>query len=273
MLSFKVDKKKCTRCGECAADCIAGIIKMEDDAPSIPPELEEACYKCQHCMAVCPTGAVSIFDLSPAKSQPKAGLPTPLQLASLMKVRRSVRRYEEGNVDRGLIQNLLEVAWHAPTGVNARQVRFTVVDDRAKLAKLRGEIMEGLGRLVREDALPEGYERFRGIVSAWEEKGEDIIFRNAPHIVVASTPKSVPTPLADCLIALTYFELYAQANGVGTVWAGLAKYAIDDLLPETRKKLGIPDDHLVGYVMIFGKPAVSYARGVQHRPAMIHTVE
>jgi len=272
MLSFKVDQSKCTKCGECVADCVAGIIAMGEDGPEIPAEKEGGCYKCQHCLAVCPTGAVSIFGLSPAKSQPRAGLATPQQLAALMKMRRSVRRYREENVEPALIQDLLEVAFHAPTGVNNRQVLFTVVDDRAKMTKLRAEIMQGLGRLVREDALPAGFERFKGIVDAWEEKGVDVIFRNAPHIVIASTPQQAPTPLADCLIALSYFELYAQANGVGTVWAGLAKYAIADLLPQTRKTLGIPDDHLIGYVVIFGKPAVQYPRGVQHGPALINRV-
>ena len=84
-----------------------------------------------------------------------------------------------------------------------------------------------------------------------------------------SVPKHVPSPLPDCLIALSYFELFAQANGVGTVWDGLAKWAINDLLPETRQRLGIPDDHLIGYCMVFGKPAVRYSRTVQHGPALI----
>jgi hypothetical protein len=37
--------------------------------------------------------------------------------------------------------------------------------------------------------------------------------------------------------------------------------------------LGIPEDHLIGYVMLFGMPAVSFSRTVQHRPTLIHRVE
>ena len=81
---------------------------------------------------------------------------------------------------------------------------------------------------------------------------------------------TVPTPEPDCLIALSYFELFAQANGVGTVWNGLAKWAINDLLPETRHLLGIPDDHIFGYAMVFGYPDVHFTRTVQHYPALIH---
>jgi len=79
------------------------------------------------------------------------------------------------------------------------------------------------------------------------------------------SPAGVPTPCA-------HFDLFAQANGVGTVWNGLAKRAINDLLPETRTSPGIPDDQLIGYVMAFGRPAVRYARTVQHGPALIHRV-
>ena len=273
MLDFIVDEQKCTKCGLCVADCPARIIAMQDDYPLIAPEKEAACYKCQHCFAICPTAAVSILGLNPEDSRPLAGnYPDPDQVETLIKGRRSVRRYKDENLEPVLLQHLLEVAWHAPNGVNSRQVRFTVVDDREKLAKLRDEVMAGLGRLVRDNALPEGMGFYADFVRVWEEKGLDIIFRGAPHLLVATVPKHVPSPLPDCLIALSYFELYAQANGVGTVWNGLAKWAINDLLPDTRQLLGIPEDHLVGYVMAFGLPAVRYARTVQHGPALIHRV-
>ena len=274
MLDFMVNKQSCTKCGLCVADCPARIIAMSDGGfPAIALEKEAACYKCQHCFAICPTAAVSILGLKSEDSRPLAGnYPDPDQVETLIKGRRSVRRYKDENLEPVLLQRLLEVAWHAPTGVNSRQVRFTVVDDREKLAKLRDEVMAGLGRLVRNNALPEGMGFYADFVRVWEEKGLDIIFRGAPHLLVATVPKHVPSPLPDCLIALSYFELYAQANGVGTVWNGLAKWAINDLLPDTRQLLGIPEDHLVGYVMAFGLPAVRYARTVQHGPALIHRV-
>jgi hypothetical protein len=39
-----------------------------------------------------------------------------------------------------------------------------------------------------------------------------------------------------------------------------------------RERLGIPPDHVVGYVMTFGKPAVHYARTVQHGSALVKRV-
>lgn len=273
MLDFHVNQQTCTRCGACVADCPARIIAMTTGFPDIAPDKEAACYKCQHCLAICPTGAVSILGLDPDNSQSLAGRACdPGQLETLIKGRRSVRRYKDENLDPALLQHLLDVAWHAPTGVNSRQVRFTVVDDRLKLARLREDVMTGLGRLARNNALPENLGFFANLVRLWEEKGVDTLFRHAPHLLVASAPQALPTPSPDCLIAMTYFELFAQANGVGTVWDGLAKWAISDLVPETRKTLGIPDDHLIGYAMAFGKPAMRYARTVQHGPAIIHRI-
>ena len=270
MLQFKVNESQCTRCGLCVADCPARIIGMGEGFPSIAAENETSCYKCQHCLAVCPTAAVSILGLDPKLSRALSDFPGPDQLETLIKGRRSVRRYREENLEPELLQRLLEVAWYAPTGANGRQVRFTVVDDRKKLGVLRDELMAGLGRLVRDSQLPVGLEFFAGMVQLWEEQGVDTLFRGAPHLLIASAPLTVVTPLPDCLIALSYFELYAQANGVGTVWDGLAKLAINDLLPETLRTLGIPEDHQVGYAMAFGMPAVHYPRAVQHGPAIIH---
>lgn len=273
MLDFIVNQQACTRCGECVADCPARIITMEEGVPTIALDKESSCYRCQHCLAICPTGAVSILGLKPTGSLPlNRNLLDPDKLEALIKGRRSVRRYRPENLEPELLQRLLEVAWHAPTGMNARDVLFTVVDDLEKLDSLREKVMAGLGRLVREERLPEGMEFFADFVRLWEEKGVDILFRGAPHLLIASAPSHGASPVPDCLIALSYFELFAQSLGVGTVWNGLTKWAINNLLPETRQRLGIPEEHVIGYVMSFGRPALHFHRTVQHGPAKIHRV-
>ncbi len=273
MLDLTINATTCTRCGQCVADCPARILTMDEGLPTVIPEKESTCYRCQHCLAICPTGALSILGLKPTGSRPLAGaFPDPDKLENLIKGRRSVRRYQPENLEPELLQRLLDVACHAPTGMNARDVLFTVVDDREKLGQLRDRVMAGLGRLVQEERLPEGMEFFADFVRVWEEKGMDILFRGAPHLLIASAPAQGASPVPDCLIALSYFELFAQSLGVGTVWNGLTKWAINNLLPETRERLGIPEDHVIGYVMSFGKPALRYYRTVQRGPAKINRV-
>lgn len=272
MLQFEVNKPGCIRCGECVFDCPARIIGVGADGyPAIPQEKEVNCIRCEHCLAVCPPGVISILGYKPSDSMPVEGrLPEPAAMETLIKGRRSVRRYREENVDPALIRHLLEVAWHAPTGVNARQVRFTVIDDREKMVRLRDELMEGLVRLSRENKIPKKHAYFALFVRVWERQKADLIFRNAPHLLIASAPKTVACPKEDALIALSYFELLAQTNGIGTVWNGIVKWAIDEMLPEFKEKLGIPEDHQFGYAMTFGMPAVRYPRTVQHASAIIH---
>ncbi len=271
MLQFRVDEERCVQCGECSLDCPAGVIAL-NPFPEIGDE--EGCLRCQHCLAICPTAALSILGLDPEASTPLAGnLPEPARLATLIKGRRAVRRYQEGDLAPELIDELLEVACHAPTGVNARAVLFTVIRQRAVLARLREELIASLAALKEKGGLPAGRAgKYLGwVVKAWREEGKDILFRGAPHLLITSAPADAPCPLQDSLIALTTFDLFAHAKGVGTVWDGICMMALA-ACPEAVARLGIPENHILGYAMAFGEPAVTYQRTVQRGPALVNTV-
>ncbi len=90
-------------------------------------------------------------------------------------------------------------------------------------------------------------------------------------MVVSGGPQGA-CKIPDCLIALSYFDLYAQANGIGTTWCGI----IDTVLrfyPEIRKWLGLPDDHELGYAMLFGPAGVTYPRAAQHPAEDVFVVD
>ena len=274
MIDFKIDREKCISCGGCAADCPAMIIDMRDGYPLIRPENEKRCYRCQHCLAVCPTAAVSILGRDPQQSRQLAGnLPQPEQMRTLLRGRRSVRRYLDENLDPRLIDDLLQTAWHAPCGHNARAVHFHLIDDREVLAQFREAAYAGIRENIAKSQLPARLSFFRDFVPAWEESGIDVLFRGAPHLVIASASPRSASPEADCLIALTSFELLAQSQGIGTLWNGLVKWTIEKIVPELRGQLGIPDDHKIGYCMSFGKPALIYHRTVQYDEAPIQRIK
>lgn len=230
--------------------------------------------RCLHCLAVCPTGAISILGHDPAESEPLKGrLPAPEQVATLMKGRRSVRRYKQENVDPALLRRVLDVAAHAPTGVNARQLWVTVIDDTASMDAFRKEVYQRLEDLVRENRMPENPRRqfFSSAPELWR-KGLDPIFRHAPHCVLVSNAKDAPCREQDSLIYLSYFELMAQSGGLGTVWCGLLYWCLRLVLPELIPRLGIPETHELGYAMLFGSPAVQYQRTAERGPADVHRV-
>lgn len=272
-VQFKINEETCVKCGLCAKDCPFGIIKAESEEF---PELidEKTCIRCQHCFAVCPTASLSILGNEPTDARRlRKNLPEKDQLITLIKGRRSVRQYKDENLPKELIDEMLDAVWHAPTGHNSQLNLFTVVDDKETVAKIRDEIYIKLRNLSEKDALkdhPAG-EFLTMAVEMRDEMGVDIIFRGAPHILLISSPENGPSPVQDTQIALTTFDLLAPTMGVGTLWNGMLKWTLG-LFPEIRSKLGIPEDHHIGYSMIFGKPAVKYQRTTERSPARVNKV-
>ena len=274
MLDFIIDVETCIGCGQCSTDCPAMIISMETGIPTIAPDVEQFCISCMHCVAICSEGSVSIRGYGPHEGAalPSKNMPKPEQLEMLIKGRRSMRNYRDENLDPSLIEKLIEVAGHAPSGHNDRQLLYTLVDDKGTIFDLREEAIAGLENLVKEKALPEGLDMFVDIIEAWKSTGTDILFRGAPHLLVVSAPEENAAPSQDCLIALTTFELYAQSYGIGTIWNGLAMLTISELVPSLKKRLGIPDDHQIGYVMGFGYPAIQYERTINRGKPLVNRV-
>ncbi|PIZ56237.1 4Fe-4S ferredoxin [bacterium (Candidatus Torokbacteria) CG_4_10_14_0_2_um_filter_35_8] len=56
----KVDRKKCTGCGSCAAVCSASPNVFEMEGDKVKVVNPEACTECNSCLDVCPTKAVTI---------------------------------------------------------------------------------------------------------------------------------------------------------------------------------------------------------------------
>ncbi len=263
---FTIDASLCTRCGACINDCVANIITMAA-VPTIADERKAECLGCQHCLAVCPEGAVSVLKLDPADSIPLKGeYYDPARLELLMRGRRSVRQFSNEPVSAEVLNKLLEGMSYAPTGVNYRKRKISVIASKNVLDTFRDKTMFALKKAVDENRIPEQVSWLADFVDMWFIDGRDGVFRTAPHLITVSGPKDLPTNMADSLIALSYFDLLAQSYGVGTVWAGLIYAIIAFLEPELQKDLGIPEDYQPGYCMLFGNPSVHYARTAQHQP-------
>ena len=265
MIQFVVDEAKCTRCGQCARDCVAKIIRQTGaHVPHVRSEDEVNCIRCQHCLAVCPEAAVSIFGLAPSGSVSlKAdSFPSLPLMLTLVRGRRSVRQYRPENVSPDLLRQLLEALGNVPTGVNRSALTFSVIDDRETMQRFREKAYRLIAQAVESGSLSERNMSFLGGVSdAWRERGEDTIFRGAPHLIAVSAGPDSACPQEDVTLALAYFELSAQCAGLGTVWCGLVKWAME-AVPALKEAAGIPSDHSY-YAMLFGLPAVHYARTVQ----------
>ncbi|MCX6996654.1 MAG: nitroreductase family protein [Kiritimatiellaeota bacterium] len=270
MLQFIVDEAKCTRCGQCVCDCPSRIIEQTAGAvPFIRPANEARCIQCQHCLAVCPPAAVSIFGHDPAHSRPltAGSFPDLEQMLTLVRGRRSVRRYCDENVDPALLQRLLAALANVPSGVNRRALTFSVIDDKTVMRQFRLRALNGLAAAEKAGRVPAQFAYLIPAVPAWFEQGVDMIFRGAPHLLVVSAGPEAVCPEEDVNLALACFDLMAQSAGLGTVWCGMAKMALE-LLPDLKASMGLQPGHFY-YAMLFGLPSFRYARTVQ-RDAAAH---
>ncbi|MCY1722991.1 nitroreductase family protein [Prolixibacteraceae bacterium Z1-6] len=274
MIDFKIDKKKCIKCGLCAQECPVLIIDGKTEYPEIKEGKEKQCIKCQHCLAVCPTAALSIWGKNPEDSIPVTDeLPTPEDMERLIKTRRSIRKFKKEEINQELIQKLLETAAYAPTGHNKNSVLFSVTDSKEQLNKLRTAVYDGIKRAGDAGTLPETMAFLGDLQRLWDSKQIDVLFRDAPHVLITSAPKNVASPDADCHIALSYFELLANTYRVGTLWNGFIKMVLKDIAPGIGRQIGIPEDHVIGYVLLFGKPAVKFTRSVQSEGLNLNRIE
>ncbi len=268
MMDFQVDREACTTCGECAKDCVANVIVMTEDSPVVPPGNEARRIGCQHCLAVCKPGAIRLDGLRPEDCPPVRGVfPSPAAMTALIKGRRSVRRYKKEAVDRETLAALMDATLHAPTAKNVRDGKFLLVDDPAVMDEVR---LRCLARIARALETPNPPARFTADADYYRmilKSDADPIFRGAPHMLVASCHKDNVWGWENTIIALSYFELLAQSMGLGTVWCGRAWQVFSTVATDVLTSLGLPEDQRVGYVMLFGKPAVKYHRGARYDPS------
>jgi nitroreductase/NAD-dependent dihydropyrimidine dehydrogenase PreA subunit len=268
MLAFSVQDARCTRCGVCVLDCPVRIIETNGDKlPFVSAENEGNCMACQHCLAVCPTEAISVLGLNPDDSLPVSAKDWPglEQMTHLVRGRRSVRQYCDRNVEPALIDRLLGTLAYAPTGINSRMLSLAVIDDKEKMDRLRRQVMQALVDALKSGRIPPQAGYLQRVISGYAEHGVDAIFRGAPHALIVSAPPEARCGNEDVTLALAYFELLAQSAGLGTVWWGFFK-AICEVLPELKSLVGLPPGHRY-YAMLFGHPAVCYARTVQRENA------
>lgn len=268
MLDFRVRNERCTGCGLCVSDCPTRIIEQDANRhPFVASQNAENCLECQHCLAVCPTGAISVFGLDPDASLPVSAEAWPglEQMSRLLRGRRSVRQYRDENVESKLIDRLLATVANSPTGINYRNLTFSVISDKADLQRFREKVMQALIKAAGEGGIPERFAYLQNAISAYVEHQADVIFRRAPHVLIVSASPQAPCASEDVAIALSYFELLAQSAGLGTVWCGLLKLSLE-AVPSLKPLFGLlPGQNY--YPMLFGYPAISYARTVQRDKA------
>jgi nitroreductase/NAD-dependent dihydropyrimidine dehydrogenase PreA subunit len=259
MSLFTIDEEKCIRCGICAEECPYRLIEAKkEQIPTPTSDAEKYCIECGHCVAVCPKAALTHRMMNPQNCTPidQQLLPNGMQLTQLLRSRRSIRSYLKKPIPRDLLQRLIEDANYAPTGLNSQAVKWRVIYEREDVGRFAGMTIDWLKDLSSTKPERAKSMNARRWIMNWE-RGIDSITWGAPHVVVAYADDARWD--WECTIALTFLDLAAYSNGVGSCWGGLFELAARDWEPMI-KRLALPSGHVPLGAMMLGYAKNKYPR-------------
>ena len=185
-----------------------------------------------------------------------------MDLLEAIYTRRAVRHFAATPVDRGAVRKLIDAAVQAPSAVNTQPWHFTVVQDRALLARISREAQQ----LVLDNpprGLPSGH-----IQELLRDPNFDI-FYGAPTLVLVSSVTEDHWAVVNCALAAQNLMLAARAEGLGTCWIGFAEAWIGT--ENGRQALALPASHLPVAPIIVGRPA-SEPEPIPRRDPLIHWI-
>jgi nitroreductase/NAD-dependent dihydropyrimidine dehydrogenase PreA subunit len=268
---FYVDPEKCNRDGICVEACGRRLIEMEkpDSVPTLITGVEELCINCGHCVAVCPSGALALHTMRPEDCpQIKKELLIDLEQAEqFLRSRRSIRNYKDKPVERDKLNKLIQASGYAPSAKNARPVHFLVIENKTKVRRISGLVVDWIRMAIKEDPALAKTSHFDRLVALWDE-GKDPICRNAPHLIIAHAAKNGQMAQVDCILALAYSELIAPSLGLGATWAGYVMIATT-FYPPLIEAMNLPEGHQCFGVMMVGYPKLKFVRMPLRNPPAV----
>jgi len=238
-------------------------------------------------MAICPSGAIEVTGrmLEPKhifKLNGGASLADYEQLNNLFQKRRSMRDFEDKEVDPEITTKILEAASAAPIGIppsdvgvlvlQGRKANYDFVADFINLVEKQSWIFSKWMLKIMRLFIPKADYLmlknfagpvFKGITRKFRE-GKNSLNYDAPlSMYFYGSPHS---DIADPVIAATMAMLAGESLGLGTCMIGLVHPMIQNGKPaaDFRAKYGIKGKSKSGVMVIFGYSSIEYKKGI-HR--------
>lgn len=144
--------------------------------------------------------------------------------------RRSVRRYTGESIPKGKLDMIISAGLAAPTSRDLKPCEFYVVTDKAVLSELAGAKAAG-GAFLKDSA---------AAIAVFADEGR------------------ADTWIEDSSIALSYMNLMAAEQGVGSCWVQIhLRKGSDgsDAEANCRRILSVPDNYRIVGILSLGIPA------------------
>lgn len=242
-----INAEKCIGCGSCVTDCVTSRFELVDGVAALK---SDRCIECGHCYAVCPAGAVSMpgYDCSGCEAYLNPAELDADKLLLAMKSRRSVRRFTAEGVSREDFDKIIQAGRYSPTGSNAQNVHFIVLDS----VKQEAERL-AIKALLKMEFFAQNH----------KSVPEDYLFKKAPLVILTAEARPDNAGLAS-----SYMELMANALGLGVLYSGYFTAAANNC-PELRELIGTPEGMKIISCLVIGHPDVEYYRGVPRKDAKL----
>lgn len=155
--------------------------------------------------------------------------------------RRSIRSFQERQVEPEYLETLLDAAIWAPSGGNNQTWLFTAIQNKEILLKLNELVREGFQHWVPDDDYPGKL----GAKAASQREGYNFYY-HAPTLIIASNRPNYENAMADCALGLENLFLAAQSLGLGSCYINQLHWLRGDSgVREALFELGIPKEHTI----------------------------
>lgn len=147
--------------------------------------------------------------------------------------RGSVRSFKEQEIPRAHLEMIVKSGIQAPSGNNMQTWKFTVVQNKERIASLR--------QIIRKVADGKGVKVYG--------------FEHPDTLILVSNDRRNPNGVQDSACAAENMMLAAQSYGIGSVWLNPLRTICDETEIRTElKKMEIPDSHIVWSMVALGYP-------------------
>jgi ferredoxin len=283
-----IDESTCTGCGLCVKACPDGVLVLQDGRPKAGAGELLGCIACGHCVCICPTGSITVagrgmtlddaFKLPPAFQRATSD-----QLDALLAARRSIRRFEKREIDRSVVDRILEMTSTAPMGIPPSDVGVVVFHGAERVQAFAADACDAFRRmawffspvmltLMRPFLGKENYLAMRDFVKPLlrtlvEKRSEGVdwfAYDARAALLFHHGPTADP---ADCSVAATYAMLAAESLGLGSCLLGTTVGLNNS--KAFKAKYGIPSKNKIGLALVMGHPAEKFPNGVRRRLASV----
>lgn len=249
---ISIDKELCVGCLQCIKDCPQNNIILDNNSKA---EIKsQNCMKCGHCLAICPQYAIDISGYSedPYDTQSMEFVDSEKLMNSLIS-RRSIRQFKNKEIERELVEKIIEAGRWTPTGKNAQDVSYIIIDKKKRVVEdLAIKIFKRLLKILRI---------FNKEIREMEID-ENFFFKKAPLAIMVIADSKV-----DGSLAASNMALMAESLGIGVLYSGFFTIATS-LSGKIKKELGIRSKKPVT-TLVLGYPDVKYKRSSQRKDAEI----